>query len=70
MKYSIEILSENGSVDYITLDGRNESEHIARVQREALAHPDAQVCLAFDRKSDGQHGYINPHGADPVGKSW
>lgn len=28
------------------------------------------IYLAFDRDSDGQHGYINRDGASPVGKQW
>jgi hypothetical protein len=50
----------------------NEAEAVALAKQWAYENtdPDNGVFIEFYRESDGQHGYINPDGADINGKSW
>ena len=49
---------------------KKEAVELAKQWAEEQNGSENQVYIEFYRESDGQHGYINPTGADVTGKSW
>lgn len=73
MKYSVELRSESGSSENVVLTARTDRQAEAELRawlKSNTVAEDCQVYLAFDRSSDGQHGYLNPDGASPMGLPW
>jgi hypothetical protein len=72
--YSIELCYESGEKKYVPLAAKSDSQ-ATKLMRDYLKTSSRQLMdvnafLAFDRDSDGQHGYINQDGASPTGKTW
>lgn len=72
--YAIELAYESGETKYVPLSAKTDSE-ATKLMREYLSTNrrqlvDMNAFLAFDRSTDGQHGYLNQDGASPTGKSW
>lgn len=62
MKYTVEINEDS------MINDLNEKEAIE--QAELYSADGKQVFITWFRESDGQHGYLNRDGHNPVGKSW
>ena len=46
------------------------NDAIGKAKQFAAEYPDKKVYISFFRKNDGQHGFINPDGADITSRSW
>lgn len=62
IKYYVEIQQETGFIDYRPLTARTDTARINQTAKIAKANPDCHVFCAFERSTDGQHGYLNRDG--------
>ena len=68
-----EVVDAFGDPDFVLeTDFRTENEQdaIKEAKRLALNNPYKQVFIEYFRKSDGQHGFLNPNGYDLEGVNW
>jgi len=73
ISFAIEFTYEDRMPDSQPLAARTETQAVKELRKylaSANLPEGALVFLGFHRSSDGQHGYINPGGASPVGKPW
>jgi len=70
MEYTITAKNENGqSVEWITVRGDKKAAQEA--VKMAKENPKCNVFVEWFRKSDGQHGYLNPgRNHDITGQAW
>jgi hypothetical protein len=72
MKYTVTMQNKYGK-PAATISGLSKSQAVKEARRMAddPENADNQVFVTWFRKSDGQHGYLNPDGDHAItGKSW
>jgi hypothetical protein len=70
MQYTVSATEAYQSIREQSLPTESAAIRLAKQWGTEYAGTNIQVLIHWFRPSDGQHGYLNPNGADFTGQSW